>query len=222
MRLLALGAQATCQTLGRNQDDAGGDVERCYPHVAQTRQRGGGIVGVQGREHHVAGLCGLDGDVCSFQVTDFTDHDHVRVLTQKRLERSSKGQARLVIDVDLVDPRHVDFGRVFSGRDVDAWLIEDVQAGVERHRLARAGGAGHQNHAVGTMDGIEQACFFFGLIAQGINAHLGAVGVQDTDDDFFAKQRGQGGHTEVNHPFRADLELHAAILWHAFFRNVQT
>ena len=47
-------------------------------------------------------------------------------------------EPRLVVDVDLVDAGELDFRRVFGGRDVDARLVQDVEAGVERDRLAAA------------------------------------------------------------------------------------
>jgi hypothetical protein len=77
---------------GRDQNDAGRDIERRNAHVAHARQRGGRIVGVQGGQHQVAGLRGLDGDVGRFQVADFTHHDDVGILAQEGLERRCEGQ----------------------------------------------------------------------------------------------------------------------------------
>jgi hypothetical protein len=79
----------------------------------------GRIVGVQGGQHHVAGLRCLDRDLGGFQVADFADHDDVRILAQEGLQRDREGQAGLVVDVDLVDAGQVDFRRVFGRRDVD-------------------------------------------------------------------------------------------------------
>ena len=56
-------------------------------------------------KHKVTGLCGLDRDLGRFEVTNLTDHDDVRILTQERLERRCEGQADFRIDVDLVDAR---------------------------------------------------------------------------------------------------------------------
>ena len=43
----------------------------------------------------------------------------------------------------------------------------------------------------GTADGIEQALFFDRLVAQRIDAQLGAARVENPDHDFFAEQRRQ-------------------------------
>ena len=51
----------------------------------------------------VPGLRCLDGDFGRFQVANFADHDDVGILAQEGLQRCSKGQSSLVIDVDLID-----------------------------------------------------------------------------------------------------------------------
>ncbi|MNT22679.1 hypothetical protein D3C72_1580720 [compost metagenome] len=99
-------------------------------------------------------LCGLDGDIGRFQVTDFTHHDDVGILPQKRLEGRREGQARLFIDIDLVDAREVDFRRVFCRGNIDRRRIQDIEAGIERHGLARASRPRHQDHAVGALDSV--------------------------------------------------------------------
>ena len=61
----------------------------------------------------------------------------------RRNARSAAAKVRpgLVVDVDLVDAGQLDFRRVLGGRDVDARLVQDVEAGVQRHGLAAAGRA---------------------------------------------------------------------------------
>ncbi len=71
-------------------------VEGLEPHVQQTRDRFGGRVGVQRREHEVAGEGGLDGDAARLEVADLTDHDDVRVLPQERLQRRRERHPDLV------------------------------------------------------------------------------------------------------------------------------
>ena len=80
-------------------------------------------------------------------------------------------------------PARLISSRVFCGGDVDAGFVEDVEAGVERYRLAGAGRAGDQHHAVGTADGIEQRGFLLGLVAERFDPKVADVG-SDTHDDF--------------------------------------
>ena len=131
-------------SLHRGRDGIGLDA-----HVDQTRQRGRGIVGMQGGQHKVTRLRGLDGDLAGFEVTNLTHHDHVRILTEESFQRARKGQADLRIDVHLVDAGQVDFGRILGRRDVALLGVEDVQTGVQRHRLTGTRRPGHENHAVG-------------------------------------------------------------------------
>ncbi len=218
---LARRTQPAGQALRRDQDHARCDVEGRDAHVPHPRQRGGGIVGVQRGQHQVACLGRLDRDVRGFQVADFPHHDDVGILPQERLERRGEGQPGFLVHVDLVDAGQVDFRRVFRRRDVHPRLVQHVQAGVERHRLARARRPRHQDHPVGPADGMEQARLLLGLVAERIDAQLGAAGVEDTDHDLLAEQRGQRAHAEVDHPVRPHLELHAPVLGHALFRDVQ-
>src|SRR3546814_4715072 len=46
-------------------------------------------------QHQVTGERCLHRDLGSFQIADFADHDHVRVLAQNRAQRTGEGQADL-------------------------------------------------------------------------------------------------------------------------------
>ena len=63
----------------------------------------GRIVGVQRRQHHVAGEGRLDGDDRRLLVADLTDQDDVRVGAQDGPEGRGEVQAGLEIELDLVD-----------------------------------------------------------------------------------------------------------------------
>ena len=167
----------------------------------------------------MARLSRFDGDVGGVQVANFADHDDVRVLAQKGLQCCCKGQPGTVVDIDLVDARQIDFGRIFHRGNVDARLIQDVQASVERHCFATARGPRHQNHAVGTLNGQHQAVFFDLFVAQRFDAQFGTGGVQDPDHDLLAEQGGQRAHPEVD-GLGAKLELHSAVLRNTLFSDV--
>ena len=68
---------------------------------------------------------------------------------------------------------------------------------------------------------MQQACFLLRLVAQRIDSQLGTARIQDTDHDLLAEQCRQGTDAEIDYPIGADLELHAAILGNALFRDVQ-
>ncbi len=220
-RGLALGAKFARQTLRRDENHAGRNVERGHAHIHQARQRGGGVISVHRREHHVAGLRGLDRNVSGFQIADLAHHDDVGILAQEGAQRIGEIQPGFFVDVDLVDAGQIDFSRIFGSRDIDSRLVQDVQAGIERHGFAAAGRARHQNHAVGAMDRAKQLFPFFRLVAQRVDAKLGRGRVQNPHHNFFAVQRGQCAYPEIDRFFRADAQLHAPVLRHAALGDVQ-
>ena len=166
-------------------------------------------------------LCGLEGNVRCFEIADFTDHDDVRILAEESPQRRRKRQSRLFVDIDLVDAGQVDFGRIFCRGNVHPRLVQQVQACVKRHGLAGASRPRDENHSVGPLNSLEQAGLFFGFIAQGINAQFGAAGIQNPDNNLFAKQGGQRTDAQIHRSVGTDLQFHATVLWNTLFGDVQ-
>src|SRR4029450_5892042 len=128
--------QPATQPLRGDQNYRRRDVERRDTHVEHPRKRGGGVVRVQRGQDEVARLRRLDRDVGGLEVADLADHDDVGILAQERLERHGEGEARLVVDVDLVHAGQLDFARIFGGRNVHTRLVQDVEARVQRDGLS--------------------------------------------------------------------------------------
>ena len=78
----------------------------------------GGVVGVQGGEHQVAGQRGLDGDLRGLQVADLADHDDVRVLAQEGAQGAGEGEPDGLVDRDLDDALDVVLDRVLGGEQL--------------------------------------------------------------------------------------------------------
>src|SRR6185503_12221101 len=57
--------------------------ERLDTHVDQSRDRRRRVICVKRREHQMARQRSLDGDLGRLKVTDLTDEDDVRILTQE-------------------------------------------------------------------------------------------------------------------------------------------
>ncbi len=64
-----------------------GDEERLDAHVDEAGDGAGGVVGVHGGEHEVAGERGLDRDLGGLLVADLADHDDVGVLAEEGAQR---------------------------------------------------------------------------------------------------------------------------------------
>ena len=129
--------QLLAALLGEEVDDA---VERLV-----------GAVGVQRRQHQVAGLGELDAVLHRLAVADLADQDHVGRLPQRVLERGVPG---IGIDADLAVRDHAALvrmhvlDRVLDRDDVAAGLVVAVaDHRRQRGRLARAGAADHDHQA---------------------------------------------------------------------------
>src|SRR5439155_2649201 len=129
-------------------------------------------------QYEMAGLRGLDRDVSRFQIADFADHDDIGILAQERAERRGEGESGLLVYVDLIDARELDFRRILGRRDVDAGLVENVEAGVERHRLAAARRAGDEDHSIRALDCTQEQLLLLGLVAERLDTQLDARGIE--------------------------------------------
>ena len=84
----------------------------------------GGVVGVQRREHEMAGQRGLDRDLRRLEIAHFADHDDVGVLAQDGAQHMREGQADLRLHLDLVDAFELVFDRIFDGEELALGRVE--------------------------------------------------------------------------------------------------
>jgi hypothetical protein len=68
------------------------DEERLDAHVDQARDGGDGVIGVQRRQHQVAGERGLQGQLGGLGVADLADQDDVGVLAQDAAQPAGEGE----------------------------------------------------------------------------------------------------------------------------------
>ena len=167
-------------------------------------------------------LCRLNRNIGSFQITNLTDHNDVRILTQERLQSSGKSQTLLIIDVNLIDARQVNLGRVFRRCNIYRLRIQNIQTGIERHSLSRTCRTGYQHHAVRTVDGIQQQFLLKRLETKLIDIQRSSIRIQNPHHNLFAKQRRQRTDTEIDRlATLLEGQLHPTVLRYAFFGNIQ-
>ena len=115
------------------------------------------LVGVQRREHHVAGQRRFDGGLERFDVANLADHDDVGILPQNRAQASRECEAGFVVGLPLIDAAKRVLDRVLDRHDVLAGFDELRERAVERRRLAAAGRSGDEHHALGLMNDVAVA-----------------------------------------------------------------
>ena len=96
-----------------------------------------GVVGVQRGEDDVPGERRLDRDLGRLQVAGLADQDLVRVLPEDRPQAGGEGHADLGVDRHLDQAVDVVLDRLLGGDDLVLDLVQLVERGVERGRLAR-------------------------------------------------------------------------------------
>jgi len=218
MRLFAFFADPPHQPLRHDGPDGRGHQEGLDADVDQARHRTGRVVRMQGTEHQMARQRGIHRDLRGLVVADFTDHDDVGRLAQDRPQRRGECHPDVGTHLHLVDAAHLVFHRIFHRDDFAVRLVDGVQAGIQRRRLARPGRARHQQDAVRQADQPLEHLLVVGEEAQLGQAQCNAGFVQDTHDDAFAVVRRDGRHAQVQVAAH-HVDLDAAVLGHALLRD---
>ena len=197
--LAANRAKPPHQPLGDDRAQGGGEQERLDLHVAHPGDRADCIVGVDGREHEVAGERRLHRDLRRLAVADLADHDHVRVLTQNGAQAGCEAQADLGIHLRLAHALDRIFDRIFDGEDVAAAVVQRAQARIKRGRLAAAGRAGDEDDAIGLMQRAAEHRVGHAGEPEHIEGNACILLVEDTHDNALPRPARQGRDTHVEH-----------------------
>ena len=78
----------------------------------------------------------MDGDSRRFNITNLSNEDNVGVLTQNRLQPSSKGEPSLLIGLNLIDRRENVFNGVLDRHDISSNIADLIERRIQRGRLA--------------------------------------------------------------------------------------
>ena len=125
----------------------------------------------------------LHCNVGSLRVTDLTDHDDVRRLTENRAERRREVEADVTVHLHLVDAAHLVFDRVLDRDDLAVGQVDLSETGVERSRLSGTGRARHEDHAVGKVNQALELVLVVGKEAELRKAEREVRLVENTHDD---------------------------------------
>ena len=216
----AVRAELAHQALRQHAQQRGRQQEGLDAHVGQAGHRAGRVVGVQRRQHQVAGQRGLHRDLRGLMVADLADHDHVRILAQDGAQRLGEGQVDLGIDLGLADAGQLVLDRVLDRQHIGGRGVDLAERGVERRRLARAGRAGDQHDAVRLGDALREARQRVALHAEAGQRELGLALVEQAQHRAFAMHAGQRRHPHVDRA-PADAQRDAAVLRQALLGDVE-
>ena len=89
----------------------------------------------------MAGERRVDRDLGGLEVANFADHHDVRRLPEHGAEGGGERHPDVVPHRHLVDAVELVFHRVLDRDDLAVGLVDEMEAAVERRRLARAGRA---------------------------------------------------------------------------------
>ena len=153
---------------------------------------------MQRGHHEVTSECRLDGCFRRFQVARFPHQQHVRVLTHEGPQGRGEIQTLVTVHLGLGDAVEGVFDRILNRGDVDAGVVAFGQQGVQGRRLAGAGRARDQNHAVGLGSQLPQGLPSRNVGDQGVQAQLGGAAVEQAHHHLLAAAAGQGAHAEVH------------------------
>lgn len=129
----------------------------------------------------------LDRCRCSLHVSNFAEHDDIRVLTQQGLERA--GHADLFVHLCLRDAFEVVFDRILNGRDVHRVSIKLLQTRVQRCRLTRTSRTRHKHDAVRLIN--QMLPRFVRVVGETKvgQLHLDRLRIENTNNRFFHRAR---------------------------------
>ena len=206
--------------MGQDAVDGGGQQIVFHTHVEQTGNAAGRVIGMQGRQHQMAGQGRLDGDAAGFQVAHFADHDHVRILADDRAQGMGEVEPDLRFGLDLVDAFDLVFDRIFNRDDLDVRRVDFRQRGVQRGGLTRTGRAGDQQNTVRQLQHVDELGQKLVGETQCVEIEYHRFTIENTHHHRFTVRGRHGGNTQIQL-----LTLHpqhdATVLRQAAFGDVE-
>ena len=163
---------------------------------------------------------GLHGDLCSFPVAYFADHDDVRVLPQNGAQCARERHVDARIDLRLPNSGQVVLDWILHREHVCRRGIDPRKHGVQRCGFAAAGRAGHQHDAMALTHQHGQCVERIRRHPEVLGRERAALLVQKAQNDTLAVRCGQSRYAHVN---RASTQTQhdTAILRQALFSDIE-
>ena len=161
---------------------------------------------------------GVRGDARSLKVANFADHNDVRRLAEDRAQGRGKGHAYLRVHWHLVDAVHLIFNWLFHRDDLAVRLVDVIETGVKRGRLARPSRASDKKNAIRESDQALEDFLIVGKKSKLRQTQLQAGLIQHAHDHALAVVGGNSRDAKIDRLF-FDLYLDAAVLRQTLLRD---
>ena len=99
----------------------------------------------------------LDRNLRGFNITNFADHYHIRILAQNCAQATRKAHVHFGVDLGLTNAVNVVLDRIFDRQNIARGVIQTQQTGIQRRGFARAGRPGDQENSMRPVDQIVNA-----------------------------------------------------------------
>ena len=156
--LLTIRAYTSKQSLCNNTNNSICNHVTLYIHICQTGDRTCRTICMQRAYYQVTGNRRFNGNISSLLVTDLTDHDDVRILTQDRTKCRCKGKSRLRVGLYLIDPGKVCLYRVLYGDNINALCIQFAKCRIQCRRFTTTGWSCYKDNTVRVRQDFIELC----------------------------------------------------------------
>ena len=162
----------------------------------------------------------LHGDLRGFEITDFADHDYVRILAQNGSQGAREAHFDPGIDLGLANAIEVVLDGVLYRHDVEGFRVQPRQRGIQRRSLARAGRPGDEDDAVRLANQRIHLRQGRAVHAEARKVEPPGLLVEDAQDHPLAVAGRDRRYADIDrlagHP-----QCDAPILWQALFGDVE-
>ena len=158
--------------------------------------------------------------ICAVSRSRIRHHHHVGVLAQDRAQPAGEGHLHARVDLGLADAVDVVLDRVLDGHDVARAVVDAVERGIERRRLARARRTGHEQDAVRLVDQLVDVTLRGGIHAERVEVEPAGLLVEQAQHHALAVSRRDGRYAHVHRAPR-DAQRDASVLRQAFLGDVE-
>ena len=164
---------------------------------------------------------GTHCDLCGLAVTDLSDEDNVRVLTENRSKTAGERHSRLGVNLNLVKSGDLDFYRVLNCDDVDFGSVLLGEKSIKGRCLTGTRRTGDKADALRYFNDLINEIVVVITDTEPLSVEVGVVLCKDTDNRLLTCNCRKNGYTHV-HRLAVDLCCDTTVLRDTLLGDVHT